>query len=238
MAYYLTIKKGKQFKILDVTSADQFERCSNFKSTGMNLQEVDIFTTKFKDETDFKVYLYKNGILDVDDLVREISIRRKNKEEYIKVRYDLAYMEDIKYFDVYYLRSRIISMQNDKVFMSKLLDYYRNSHNSQSMIYLMRAIMLNKTDTIMSLGNALDEFIGKELYDVDITTGEAKLKYKSLHDMGMFLRNYDKRFMPRKNHLQVLKEVKDEICERENTRVRKRVNKTDPIEGQCSFFDE
>ena len=233
MAYYLTIKRGKDYKLLNVTSLDRFERLSDFKNIGMSLYEVDKFTTKFKDENDFKMYLCQNGVLDADDFIREISIRRKNKEKLEKVRYDLAYMDDSKYFDYSYLRDRIVSMQNNYHFINKLLSYYRNSYCNNSMVYLLNSIMLGMTDSSMGIGEALDEFVKKEIFDTNIVNGETHLKYKSLHDLAMFVRNYDRKYLSKKSSVD-----KEDTEKKTKVKVRKRVNKTDPIEGQCSLFDE
>lgn len=233
MAYYLTMKKGKNYNLLNVTSLDRFERLSNFKNIGMSLYEIDKFTTKFKDENELKTYLCQNGTLDVDDFTREISIRRRNKEKLEKVRYDVAYMEDAKYFDYSYLRNRIVSMQNDNNFINKLISYYRNSYCNNSMIYLLNSIMLGMTDSDIDIGTILDEFVKKEIFDANIVTGEAHLKYKSLHDLAMFVRNYDRKYLSQKSS-----HDKDDTEKKDKVKVRKKVKKTDPIEGQCSLFDE
>lgn len=233
MAYYLTVKKGKDYKLLNVSSLDKFERLSNFKNIGMSLYEVDNFTTKFKDENELKTYLCQNGTLDVDDFLREISIRRRNKNKLEKVRYDVAYMEDVKYFDYSYLRDRIVSMQNDSNFIDKLLSHYRNSYCNNSIIFLLNSIMLGMTDYDIDIGTMLDEFVTKEIFDTNIVTGEAHLKYKSLHDLAMFVRNYDQKYLSKKSS-----HDKDDTEKKAKVKVRKRISKTDPIEGQYSLFDE
>ena len=233
MAYYLTIRKGKNYKLLDVTSLDRFERLSAFKNSGMSLYEVDKFTTKFKDENDLKTYLCQNEALEVEDFAREISIRRKNKDKLEKVRYDIAYMEDTKYFDYSYLRNRIVSLQNDNIFIDKLLSYYRNSYCNNSMIYLINSIMIGMNDSSIDIGTVLDEFVKKELFDTNIINGEARLKYKSLHDLAMFVRNYDQKYLSKK-HL----DDKDNIENKDKIKVKKRVKKNEPMEGQYSLFDE
>lgn len=228
MAYFMMIKKGKEYKKLDIVSLDSFERLSYLKGNSMSLKEIDSFTSKFKNEIDFKTYLCQKGVLDVEDINREISIRRKNKEEYIKVRYGLVYSDDKKYLDPIYLRKEIMDKQNNIEFMTKLVDYYRSSHNGQSMLYAIRAILTGLIDSPMSLGDALDEFITKELYETNIITGEAKLRYKPLHDMGMFLRNYDEQ-----------QRLREEKIQDNKVKVRKRVirDKDEQIEGQTSLFE-
>lgn len=239
MAYYLTIKKGKEYYKLNISSVDRFERFSRFKEEAMSLEEIDNFTTKFKGEVELKTYLFQNGILDADSLIKEISIRRKNKEQLIKVRYGLAYSDDIKYLDIDYLRDKVLSMQGDREFLDKLANYYRDSYSNNSVVYQIRSLLLNKTDESLSLAMALEEFVQREVYNENIFTGEVKIKYKSLHDLGMFVRNYERRFASKMSSKMILEGVKNNLLKmsKEETKVRKRVKKNEQIEGQTSLFE-
>ena len=163
MAYCLAIKNGNDYKILDISMLEGFRRISKFKNyNSYSLEEIDIFTSSFDNEVSLKEYLYNNGIIDSDDITKDISIRSKNKEKLVKVDYGLVYEGNKKYLDVYYLRSSILKRVNDYEFLNKLLARYRNSYCNNENIALIRNIMLGNNSGPMY--KVLEDFIICEIY--------------------------------------------------------------------------
>ena len=124
MAYYLTIKEKHDYKLLDISNMMEFKRISKFKAKSFCLEEIDIFTSSFPNEVIFKKILFENGIINLDDIPKEISIRRKNKEDMVKVMYDLVYDYNKKFLDEVYIRMKLLELQNDSIFLIKLLNHY------------------------------------------------------------------------------------------------------------------
>ena len=229
MAYYLMSKKGKEYLPINISSLSDFERMSKFKD-GYSLEEIDKFTSKYNSDKELRLDLYSNGLLDIDDINRDISIRRKTKGIYQKVTYGLVYSDVIKYFNEDYLLYTILSKQKDIEFLRRLTSYYRNSYINNDNISQIRDYV-NYQNMYINVYNVLRDFYMKEIYEFDKKTGEMKLKYKSLHDLAMFVYNYDN---------VVVDEIIDinELKEKENkSYVKKKIKIKKEVEGQLSFDD-
>lgn len=242
MAYCLTIKSGNNFRLLDISLLNYFTRLSKFKdSSSYSLNEIDKFTSYFDNEISFREYLYNSDIITIDEITKDLSIRMKKDGKLIKVDYGLVFSDVKKYFDEIYLKAYILSKQNDYVFLNKLLARYRSSYCNNENIALIRNIMLGNNNC--SMYKALNDFIFNEIYsrhyNKEIYEYEYTLKYKSLHDLAMFVYNYENRC----NELILKKELSDlkEKLFRNNKdnfpKVRKRIKKYSEIEGQLSIFD-
>lgn len=253
MAYYLTVqKKNGEYKELDITYLEKFERISRFKS-GYSLEEIDNFTSKYNGEVFLKSELFDCGIIDFDDITREISIRQAINGRLEKVRYGLVYDDIKKYLDFEYLRSVLLILRNDKDFLEKLVAFYRNSYSNSITIAQIRNYLLNNCSFRIDIYQTLNNFLINEVFSIN-KTGEAKLKYKSLHDLAMFVYNYinkkeqnklgqiDENFnVQRKRSLLELQKSKLG-CEKKYTKnnvkkLTKKEIKNIPVEGQISFFD-
>lgn len=189
MAYYLTIKEKTQYKLLDVTDMIEFKRLSKYKINSYSLEELDLFTSKFSDEIELKTKLYENNVITLNEITKEITIRRKNKEELKKVMYDLVYNYNKKYTDEIYVRGMLLSLQGDKTFLNKLLNHYRNSYKQENLAKI-RTLLDYENGNTLKMYEALNAFFIDEIYDINYSTGHAKIKYKSLHDLGMFIYEY------------------------------------------------
>lgn len=130
MAYYLTIANKGEYKKLNLLLLEGFIKTSKFKGEALSLDELDDLTSKYQDEYEFKKKLYQAGIISIDEITKELSIRRKQNNNLIKVKYGLIYQKESKYLDQLYLRSILISKQRDYTFLEKLSSYYRNSYSN------------------------------------------------------------------------------------------------------------
>ena len=251
MAYYLTINKNKDYKKIDISLLSEFERKSNFKNLSYSLEEIDLFTSKFEDEVSLKRELYKNDLIELDDITKELSIRMSNKGKLEKVMYGIVFREQRRYLDDEYLRKKILSLQNDKVFLEKLVARYRNSYCNNITIARVRNCLYS--DFYDDLYSILSEFVFREIYsDLIKETGEVKLKYRSLHDLAMFVYNYVNN--------KKIEELGSSISTENNTKKKKlyelqksillskssqeckvnskkKVLKKEQVEGQISLFD-
>jgi len=190
MAYYLTLKNNKTYKTIDLTSSKSFKRLSRFKNDSYSLEELDEFTSKFSDEVSLKEKLFETLLIEFDDIPSEISVRFKQNNELKKIKYDLVYNDAKKYFDVCYLRSVFLVLCNDKEFLNKLVSNYRNSYCNAETIIRIANYSYDTYNFGTKLYNEICQFFLNEIYSSDKNSGEAKIKYKSLHDLAMFVYNY------------------------------------------------
>lgn len=246
MAYYITIKENKGYKLLDITSMQTFRKLSKFKNNSYSLEEIDLFTSKYPNELVLKKELYNFGIISLEDITKDISIRMKNKDNLEKVRYGLVYSDISKYFDEFYLRMKLLELQNDTVFLNKLLDYYRNSYKQESLRQI-NAILQGYNGTSINIYNALNMFFKDTVYDINYKTGETKIKYKSLHDLAMFIYNYSQTKELTKEEIEIYKEQRQKELstlqeslspkkEKTDLKIKTRTKKKYDLDGQSSFF--
>lgn len=254
MAYYLTIQKRKgEYQELNIKDLPQFNRISR-NVNGYSLEEIDNFTSRFYDEVDLKNVLYNAGIIELDDIVKDISIRYKKDNDLKKVRYDLVYYGMHKFLDCFYLRNMIFSFSEDKEFLKKLVSSYGGNPFNAYIISNIKSYLEFNYISGDYIYNLLNSFIENEIYSYD-KTGNETLKYKSLHDLAMFVYNYihNKELsnsgitkkMDNDNKKKKLLELQHDklissLCVVERPKA-KRLTKKEiqniPVDGQISFFD-
>ena len=78
MAYYLTIRKKDTYIPIDIECLDCFTKLSKYKSGGYSLEEIDRCTMNYINEYFFKGGLYKAGLIELEDIARELTF------EYLK----------------------------------------------------------------------------------------------------------------------------------------------------------
>lgn len=232
MAYYLTVKEKNNFKQLDISTLEEFTRLSKFRDSSYSLDEIDLFTSNFEDELALKEVLYTKGIITKEDILKEITIRRKNKSILEKVMYGLVYKDNSKYLDIYYLRAELLGLQNDKVFLNKLLNHYRNNYKQEHLAKI-RAILEGYQGSDINMHEAISSFYIDEIFETNKENGNAKIKYKSLHDLAMFVYNYIEH-NSKKVTSSDLEELKEKLS-KPKTYVKTRTIRTE-LEGQLSFL--
>lgn len=243
MAYYLTIKKNKEYSKLDISNLSEFRKMSKFRgNTSYSLEEIDYFTSCFSNEFVLKKVLLQEGIIEESDITKDIEIRYKDKDKLSKVRYDLVYREASKYFDVNYLRNFILGKSNDKDFLIKLTSFYRNSYRNNENICRIRYILNTKDEHEFTMHQTLTDFVINEIYAIDYKTGNCSLKYKSLHDLAMFCYTYDLNSVRKERNISEdeLEENRMKVLNSLKTpkpKVKILEKKNSEIEGQMSFDD-
>lgn len=241
MAYYLTVKRGKENIPLDITSLEMFKRISNNKK-GFSLEEIDRCTMFFRDEYQFKEHLLENNIIELEDITRDLSIRSKRNDKLEKVEYGLAYSTARKYFDVQCLSFILLSKQKDIRFLNKLLAHYRNSYiNNMNLCILRDAITTSNIELIII---KLRDFYMSEITKTDKNTGEVKINYKAFHDLAMFIYSYDVSVSKEENNISKEEDKLERKLALEylmnslagsNTQTKKKI-KTKELEGQINLF--
>lgn len=247
MAYYLTVKEGLNHKLLDITGLQEFKRISKFKENSYSLEEIDLFTTQFDSELDLKIKLFQKSIITLEEITKNIEIRMKYDGKLDKVAYDLFYKPNQKFIQIDYLEKLFLTLQDDKTFLRKLLNRYSEKRDTKEQLLSIRAILNSIKEHGYNIYDDLD--IYKELnvfFKNTIYDRRGKLKYKSLHDLAMFIYNYlvrkslndlEYQLMERnkKEELQKLKESLTPKTEKVDLKIRVRKTKY-TLDEQESFF--
>ena len=240
MAYYLTIANKGEYKKLNLLLLEGFIKTSKFKGEALSLDELDDLTSKYQDEYEFKKKLYQAGIITIDEITKELSIRRKQNNNLIKVKYGLIYQKESKYLDQLYLRSILISKQRDYTFLEKLSSYYRNSYNNSINIANLSLIAKHHYDFENS--KILSDFFQREIYKYNPSTDECKLNYKSLHDLAMFCFTYEINSIRKEINISSKEKEENRIkmlnsLKTPKPKIRTLKKKNYELEGQMSFDD-
>lgn len=241
MAYYLTIKEKQNFKLLDVTGMEEFKRISKFKNSSYSLEEIDMFSSQFHDEFELKRKLYEGSVITLADITKAIEIRKKYDGELEKITYDLIYKYNKNFLDIQYLKHLFLTLQNDETFIRKLLSRYRNKKDTEEELFAIRAILNGYADTDINIYNELNKFFINTVEDKN-----GNIKYKSLHDLAVFIYNYlltktlgeTTIALMKETTKQELEKLKNSLTPKEekvDLRVKIKKKKYD-LDGQTSLF--
>lgn len=193
MAYYITVKGKGTYRSIDISHHYLFERTSKYSGDRYSLKEIDDFTSQYANELALREALLFEGLIDEQEVFKNISIRRKANNELIKVMYNPVFKESKDYLDINYLTYKIKSLACDYDFLNKLLNHYRNSHVNNEIIASIREFTFGNPE--VNIYRLLDEFIDREVYssefDPERNCYNTTVKYKSLHDLAMFVYNYE-----------------------------------------------
>ena len=251
MAYYLTIKKGNLNIPLCIDDFNQFKHISKFKRGSYSLEEIDNFTTSFLNDIELKKELYIHHQIEIIDFDKEISVKFKQKGELKKVKYDLFYADSKKYLDTNYLRYNILAKQNDYEFLKRLAAYYRNSYKNCTVVNRLLTIVQTNNRFHENVHQLLNLFFENEILQWNVKENDYTLKYKSLHDLAAFVRNYDAKLelqekieQPKKDSPISNKTAKATATNEEtnlspseiDTLVRSKKRSKTEIDGQLSLF--
>ncbi|MBQ9071577.1 MAG: hypothetical protein IJY25_00260 [Bacilli bacterium] len=162
-----------------------------------SLEDLDDFTSMFKNEDELKIYLVKKGVLSSEFLSKNINVIYRHGGVYKKI--PVLYLENKKYIDEEYVKNKLTSMTNDLDFLEKLANRMdaRIKHNIQGTnIAAIRTHLINVKNggdplrTYDLLYSALTDMFFKAVTVVDKKTGEVKNSYRGLRDLGLFVSKY------------------------------------------------
>ncbi len=248
--YILSIDKGKN--IYDEINWNKIPKFSSLDNHLLN--DVDSFTTSFKSAEDLKETLISNGLMSIDDYNKKLCIRYKSRGKTKKLGYGVAYSDDRMFLDEVYISYYLESNANNLELLDKLCNHYRNSYIQGSNINAIRNYINDVRNNVEfcpedidHIHSCLKDFVIREVYSYDASTytykvdksGNPILKYKGIHDLGMFFA-CDKR---KKMKKEVEKETPKtepkvmKIIPAEKQKVKVKTSKKDPIPGQLSLFD-
>lgn len=268
MAYYFMVesKKGKHTPI-DITKSKYFTKKTKFTKEGAcSLEEIDMFTTSFKNEIELKIKLASEGILPKEFIDKPITARILNKEKYSKVTYDLLYQKDIEYI---LEPKRIIQVilekyyQKDYLFMQRFGEHFQRFYKCESSApelrqYAQMSIIKGSNyrclDELDKEGNLpivrLAKLIIYESYqhrDGSITYLD-KVKYSNLHHLIAFINNYNKKIEQNYfNQKNIIETENDQITFDTFINIstpeyidkpKTRIRKKEQIIGQMCLFEE
>lgn len=189
MAYNLTIDNDKENRPIDLRKIETFKRHSNLKNNLYTLEEIDRFTNQYKDEKELKLDLYERGLITSEEFDNNITIRKKEYKKLVPIKNGIAYSNTSEYLSVEILRNIIGKKMNDKNFVNDFVNEYQSSYKGGEVISEFKGLL--NSDEKSKIYMLIDEFLKKELYKTDKKTNKIKLRYKSLHDMAMFISNWD-----------------------------------------------
>lgn len=189
MAYYLVVKNKDCYRALDVTRHERFKRMSNFKGSNYSLEEIDNFTSKFDDEIVFKSALCREGFITPDEILADILVMMKSKGSLKNVEYGPVYADRAAFLDSKVLQSYLVKLESDCFFLKKLVNRYASSYSSEY-LRTIREYLRTSCEEEMSKMDSLLEFYYHEVYRYERDNNSWKVKYKSLHDLGMFVYSY------------------------------------------------
>jgi len=249
MAYYFTIKDKNGYKCINLSNHPFFERLSKYKGNKYSLEEIDIFTSNYANMLSLKEALLFDGILDEKEVTKELSVRIKSKNGLIKVMYEPVFKESSKYLGIDYLTYQMKILACDYDFLIKLLNHYRNSSVNNETLAGIREYTFGNPE--VNINELIDQFISREIYNFKYDQEQKKyivtsIKYKSLHDLAMFVYNYlNKPVLSKEEINEELKSFisylkgedikKEEITIPKTKKVKKRIKGNN--EGQTSFLD-
>lgn len=246
MAYYITVKNGDSYKTIDISNHYLFQRLSKLKNERYSLEELDVFTSDFANILALKEALLFDELIDEKEAFKDLSIRMKKKDEYEKVMYDPVFKDSMKYLDIDYLTYKIKSLSGDENFLNRLINHYRNSYINNVNVAYIRAYILGHPE--VDIYKILDNFISREIYnykydDNDGTYIITSIKYKALHDLAMFVYNYENKSTLTKEEcddelrsfISYLKNEDRVVVPASSAKPKKRIKRID--EGQTSLFD-
>ena len=211
------------------------------------LKSIDNFCMEFSGDADIKLYLkevaieeYYNGKREsVPNFMNDLNIRYINRGAILTLSYGIPYKKDNKYFDYEYLREKLLSLRSDYLFLQRLIANFKGAPIQEyNMALFHRASIAikngNRYHDEDKFYNAMMDFIKLQIFKYDKTIhdystdehGTMIYKWRQLHDLAMFIKNYE------------------EQKQKETTKIKKLYELDNPkqlskgmILGQLSLFD-
>lgn len=264
MAYYFMAetKKGT-YAPLNIHNSKYFSSIPKYsKPCACTLQEIDIFTMMFNDETELRNSLLIEGILPVNLSTKPLTIRILNKGKYSKVMYGFLYQKDIEYIME---PTRLIELiikryhQNDFAFIKSFANNFSNFHGCNTTAPEVARLAEDSIRTgkrnihLDDLDENHDHMVARlikllilEHYNDQAgkTVYKDKVNYRNLHSVIAFINHYDE-----KNKVENLASKKEEptpqpdisisqtIPQKRNDAKKLSRKKNYQLEGQFNFND-
>lgn len=200
--YKLGIFNKKDGRAIDLDSIIKLEKLDN----------LDDFTTEFKNETELKLYLFKQNLISRQELEQDINVSYRYNGKVKKI--SVFYQDMKKYLDIAHLRYELKGLCSNLEFLEKLANFYANGStkfnkqgtNVNDIRVYLSDVRRNggKTFYSKSLEIAIDDLFIKAVFDIDRQTGDTKEDYRGLRDLAYFIYKF-------KNEQKKKEEAKKEI---------------------------
>lgn len=163
--YYGIFTKGtaNTEEMLNLTLMFGFERTSNLKSDKLYyLKEIIKLTSKFSNECEFKYALFRNGIIGLDDITKELSVRSNGDGVKAgKNRMPLIYNPSLDLFRPSVLRAKYIEkfdVQENYHFLKELVNKYSGHHIIQDKSRYTSEVIIDEINSIIMNYNPNSNF--------------------------------------------------------------------------------
>jgi hypothetical protein len=189
--------KNNSYQPIEFTKINAFENLNEKK-----LQDIITFTGFYGSEDELRYDLLNYHLIKKDEYNGKICIIYKNKGKYKKASYGMTYKDDLKFFDIEYLKYYLISKAKDIGFLETLSNHYRNHYIEQVNVTIIKkyinSMRMDEVDeeTYNELVYALQDLVNRETFEFNRMRYEynfEKIKYKSLRDLAMFVAYQDKK---------------------------------------------
>ena len=139
MKYFLTVDRGsfynkERFKKVDIGKINPKLNTDN------NLEAIYEFTTTFENDSTFKEFLIKQGLLDNKDMYFDLVITYEQNPIHLL---DIAYASDRKYFDLKNLEQVIYSFSKNPERLRVLAKYYSTEKHVANELMSFRSYLSN-----------------------------------------------------------------------------------------------
>ena len=179
--FYGIYLKGKPNEPLDITKLANFERTGNLKSPKLyTLKELIKLTTKYDSELDFKYALFRSGIIDINDITRDLSIRGIKENNKVGKPKEIVYKPCIDLFRPQIIKELYLNKTDlikDYEFLKKLIEEFKpypishdiGRHTSEIFLDEINNIMINYDPECSydeKMKEIMNNFINHEMYFV------------------------------------------------------------------------
>lgn len=179
--FYGIYLKGKPNEPLDLTKLIDFERTGNLRSPKLyTLKELIKLTTKYDSELEFKYALFRSGIIDINDITKDLSIRGIKENNKVGKPKEIVYKPCIDLFRPQVIKELYLNKTDlikDYEFLKKLIKEFKPYPVSHDIGRYTSEIFLDEINNIMinydpecfydeKMKEIMNNFINHEMYFV------------------------------------------------------------------------
>lgn len=224
--YHLAIQhKDKSFNIINFSNMESFKFLDDKK-----LIDIIKFTGYYEKEDHLKNTLLNAKLINESEYNNKLVTIYKNNGKNKKLMYGVTYKNDLKFFDVLYIKTYIKKRKFDTDFLEGLANHYRNNYgqdiNTQVLFRFVRYVQKNEfqidldKDLIKDVEKSIEDLVDREAYRY--TNGKTKFNYRGLRDLAMYLAYHENKKSKNDEIIEEHKNEKEEFLTREE--IEKMVN--------------
>lgn len=181
MKYFLALDKGRTSKnyerFIKINLASINEKLAHEN----NLQALCTFTSSFENETQLKLFLVAEKVVDQKGINYPLTITYLKDFNRSTI---IPYKKDLKYLDYRYLEDIILKNVKSPEFLKLLVNRYGNYKHLSQEIYSLRGFLSNPFAEY-KLYDVVRRFVNKICFRQK--NGKQVINYKGLLDLGMLI---------------------------------------------------